>query len=183
MEELGLQYELQPVPPQSDEIRAINPSGKVPALLVDGESIIDSVAIIQYLADKHGALTHKAGSLERAKQDSFTHFICDELDGTCWVMAKHSFVMPKELRQKEAVRPGAQWDMERALKALGSRLGDGPYLTGDTFTVSDLLLVHCSNWMTNCGFEIPEGKISAVIATAKERPAYKRSIEIREALQ
>lgn len=181
LEELDLPYELLDVSPQSAEILAINPSGKLPALKLDGEVIIDSVAIMQFLADKHGALTHPAGTLARARQDSFTQFICDELDGACWAMAKHSFVMPKELRQKEAVRPALIWDMQRALKSLEARVGDGPWLTGATFTVADILLGHCANWISLCGFEPPQGKTAALIARIKERPAYIRAQALRQA--
>jgi len=153
LEELNLPYEVNAVAPHAAEILAVNPSGKLPALVVDGDAIIDSVAIIQYLADKHGALTHPASTLARAQQDSFTQFINDELDSCCWTSAKHSFVMPKELRQKEAIKPGLQWDMARAQTALEARIGEGPWLMGDIFTVPDLLLAHCSNWMTVCGFD------------------------------
>lgn len=181
LEELGLSYEIKAVPPHSDEILAINPSGKLPALVVDGEAIIDSVAIIQYLADKHGGLTHSAGTIVRARQDSFTQLISDELDGCCWTMAKHSFVMPEELRQKDAVRPALLWDMNRNLKALESRLGDSQWLTGHTFTIPDMLLAHCSSWMSVCGFDTPTGKTAELIERIKARPAYIRSLEIREA--
>lgn len=181
LEELDLRYEILNVPPQSAEIRAVNPSGKLPALKVDNDVIIDSVAIMQFLADKHAALTHPAGTLERARQDSFTQFISDELDGTCWVSAKHSFVMPEELRQKEAIRPALNWDMKRALNSLEQRMGDGPWLTGETFTVADILLGHCANWIALCGFEPPEGKTAALIERIKSRPAYIKVQEIREA--
>lgn len=180
LEELGLEYEMKAVAPHSNDILAINPSGKLPALLVDDEAIIDSVAIMQFLADKHGALTHPAGTLLRARQDSFTQLICDELDGTCWVMAKHNFIMPKKLRQKAAIRPALEWDMQRALKTLEARIGDGPWLTGDTFTVADMLLLHCSNWMSVCSFDAPTGKSAELIERIKARPAYARAVEISE---
>jgi len=72
LEELGLDYEVVPAPPRSDEALQYNPSGKVPVLVEDDDIVIDSVAIVQYLADKHGNLTYPAGTIERAKQDSFT---------------------------------------------------------------------------------------------------------------
>lgn len=180
LEELQLDYTFNAAFPQSEDIRAVNPSGKLPALLVDGEVIIDSVAIVQYLADKHGGLTHPAGTIERARQDSFTQMICDDIDSSCWTMAKHSFVFPEELRNKDAVRPGIEWDMARGLAALEQRIGEGPWLTGEKFTVPDLLLTHCSNWMSVSGLELPEGKASAIIERAKARPAYVKSIGIRE---
>ena len=44
-------------------------------LVIGGDDhIIDSVAICQYLADKHKQLTFPAGTIARAHQDSFTMF-------------------------------------------------------------------------------------------------------------
>ncbi|HAV60481.1 MAG TPA: glutathione S-transferase, partial [Planktomarina temperata] len=44
----------------SAEAKAHNPSGKVPALVVDGEVLPDSVAIMSFLSDRHNALTFPA---------------------------------------------------------------------------------------------------------------------------
>ncbi len=51
LEEIGLDYKIEPARPHSDPITSVNPSGKVPALRVeetDGKTfeIIDSVAIL-----------------------------------------------------------------------------------------------------------------------------------------
>jgi len=84
LEELGQTYDHDPAAPQSDAARAANPSGKVPTLIVDGVAITDSVAIITYLADRHGALTAPAGTIDRARQDAMTCFIVDEIEGPLW---------------------------------------------------------------------------------------------------
>jgi glutathione S-transferase len=81
LEEMGLDYEMVLISPRSDEALQHNPSGKVPSLVVDGETINDSVAIIQFLADKHGKMTFPAGTIKRAQQDSFTQFCVDEIEG------------------------------------------------------------------------------------------------------
>ncbi|MFA9474938.1 MAG: glutathione S-transferase N-terminal domain-containing protein, partial [Filomicrobium sp.] len=47
LEEIGAEYEIDPVMPRSEECKAINPSGKVPVLQVGEDNIIDSVAICQ----------------------------------------------------------------------------------------------------------------------------------------
>lgn len=70
LEELGLDYEIDPAGPHSDAVRAVSSSGKVPALFVGDDVIIDSVAIRQYLADKHVKFTYPAGSIECAKHGS-----------------------------------------------------------------------------------------------------------------
>lgn len=40
-------------PDKSERIKAFSPSGKVPALLVDGEVVWDSLAILECLAERH----------------------------------------------------------------------------------------------------------------------------------
>ena len=74
LEEIGLDYTHVPASPQSPEILAVNPAGKLPAMsLDDGTVLTDSTAIMTYLADKHDAVTYPAGTVERARQDGITH--------------------------------------------------------------------------------------------------------------
>ncbi|MEM9603167.1 MAG: glutathione S-transferase family protein [Pseudomonadota bacterium] len=182
LEELGVPYTLEPEQPQSEAMRSANPSGKAPALRVDadGATVIDSAAICTFLADRHGALTHTAGSLARAQQDSFLHFALDDLDGSLWTLAKHSFVFPKEHRNKDAIRSGVAWDLKRAIAAFDTRCGAGPWLTGDTFTVADLVTVHCIQWMTRAGSVQPSEAMRALSTRASARPAYQRADAIRQ---
>ena len=114
LEELGQPYTIEAIRPRDPAVAALNPSGKVPVLKDGANVLLDSTAICQYLADKHGALTFPAGTIERAHQDSFTQFALDELDATLWVAAKHTFVLPAELRV-EAVKAACKFDFERAL--------------------------------------------------------------------
>ena len=84
--------------PHSDEVFKHNPLGKIPVLL-DGETALtDSVAIMTYLADKHGRLAAPAGTKARAQQDAITNFLIDDLDNTLFQMSKHSFGYPEDLR-------------------------------------------------------------------------------------
>ncbi|MGI9464874.1 MAG: glutathione S-transferase N-terminal domain-containing protein, partial [Aestuariivirgaceae bacterium] len=114
LEELGLEYELDPVAPRSDEAHAVNPSGKVPILQVDDDIIIDSVAICQFLADKHGRFTYPAGSIARAQQDSWTQFALDDVDSLLWFSAKNTFVLPEELRS-ETAQKACKFDFDRSM--------------------------------------------------------------------
>ncbi len=107
LEELGLAYEVVPSKPHQETIYAVNPSGKIPALIVDGETIYDSTAICTYLADKHSGLSFPTGTLERARQDSFTNFALDEMDSILWMSAKHTFVLPEDRRFQTSNRSAA----------------------------------------------------------------------------
>ena len=180
LNELGLDYELDPLPPRDPALIAINPSGKVPVLIDGADAIIDSVAICQYLADKHGQFTLEAGTIGRAHQDSFTQFAMDDVESTLWTAAKHTFVLPKELRIED-VKKACRYDFDRAMGVLAQRLGDRHYVMGDAFTVPDLLLGHCSSWAANIGWTVPEAKLNAYFERIKARPAHVASKAQRDA--
>jgi len=180
LEELGVDYEIEAVGPRTPEILALNPSGKLPVLKDGDDAIIDSTAIIQYLADKHGKFTYAAGSIERAKQDSFTCFALDDLDGILWTTAKHSFIFPEEMRAA-GVKAAARYDFAKSLTALEKRLGDNEYVMGDTFTVPDIIITHCAGWAATAKFDWPEGPLKNYIEKIRLRPAFVRASEIRSA--
>ncbi|MBN2907462.1 MAG: glutathione S-transferase family protein [Rhodobacteraceae bacterium] len=174
LEELGLPYAHVPAPPQSQDVVALNPAGKVPVLLVDGVPITDSTAILTFLADRHGALTHPAGTLERAQQDSMTQFLLDEFDAALWMAARHSFVLPEALRQS-AIKDSLKWEVQRSQSTLVHRMGAGPFLMGGMMTVPDIILTHCGDWAEVAHFPITEPKLADYLTRMRARPAYLRS--------
>jgi glutathione S-transferase len=180
LEELGIAYDYMPVFPQGSEITAVNPSGKVPALIADDTVIVDSVAINTFLADFHGRFTFPAGTLDRAQQDSFVALINDEMDAVIWTAAKNTFVHPEDKRVPE-IKPTLRWEFARSLGILETRMGDGPYLMGAEFTAADILLTHVMNWAAVAKFEVPvDGPLADYLTRVRSRPAYERAMKIRE---
>ncbi len=177
LEELGQPYEHVPAAPRSEGVVSFNPAGKVPVLIEDGTPITDSTAIIQYLADKHGALTYPAGTLDRARQDSLTQFLLDEFDAALWMAARHSFVLPEELRQS-AIKASLIWEFTNSQKTLVHRMGEGPFLMGQSMTVPDIILTHCGIWAKVARFPIHEPRLSAYLERMTARPALKRVLAI-----
>lgn len=175
LEELGLPFEHVAASPRSEGVVEFNPAGKIPVLIEDGTPITDSTAIIQYLADKHGRFTHPAGTLDRARQDSLTQFLLDEFDSALWMAARHSFILPEELRQS-AIKDSLKWEFERSQKTLMHRMGEGPFLMGEMMTVPDIILTHCGNWALTARFPIVEHKLSTYLDRMRERPAFKRAM-------
>ncbi|WP_116133580.1 glutathione S-transferase family protein [Tropicimonas sp. IMCC34043] len=173
LEELGLSYEHVPAPPRSADVVALNPAGKVPVLVVDGIPITDSTAILAFLSDRHGQLTFPAGTLDRARQDSITQFLLDEFDSALWMAARHSFVLPPELRDG-AIKTSLKWEFERSQKVLVRRMADGPFLMGSQMTVPDIILTHCGIWADVAQFPIVEPQLVAYLARMRQRPALTR---------
>lgn len=181
LEELGQPYEIEPIPPRDKALEAINPSLKVPVLKDGSDYVIDSTAILQYLADKHGQHTFAAGTIARAHQDSFTMFAIDDVESGLWQAAKHTFAIPEEYRVPDAKR-AFEFDFGRSMRALSARLGDKPYVMGDTFTVPDLVLGHCGGWAAATGWQIPEGNVTRYMARVRDRPAFHAANARRKAL-
>ena len=180
MEELGQAYEIIPLKPGSDEIHAYNPTGKIPVLMVEETALIDSVAIVQYLADRHGQLTATPGTLARAQQDSWCQFAMDDIKLPLWVNAKHSYILPEKLRSETACQ-AAHYEFQNALIAFGERLGERSFLMGDEFSVPDLLMGHCANWAEKgAGWEIPAGSVKNYFDRVRDRPALKRAEAVRD---
>ena len=180
LEELGVDYEVDPAPPHSESMLAANPSGKVPALIADGEVIIDSAAICHFLADRHEKFTFPAGTIERGLQDSWTHFVLDDVDSVLWFNAKNTFVLPEELRSKTA-QEACRYEFGRSIKTLEKRLGGNAYMMGDKFTVPDLLLGHCAGWAINgASWSIESKPVQDYVNRVRSRPACIKALEIRE---
>jgi len=171
MHEIGLEYEHIKASAQSEEAKLVNPSGKVPSLNVDGTIINDSTAIITYLADKHGQLTYPAGTIERAKQDSLTQFILDELDAVLWTAARHTFVLPEDKRVK-GIKETLRWEFSKSLKTLDDRMIEGPNLMGEKFTIPDIILTHIGGWARVAKFDLPDGRLRDYFRHQIKRPAY-----------
>ncbi|MDF2232347.1 glutathione S-transferase family protein [Albimonas sp. CAU 1670] len=169
LEEMGQDWSMELVGPQTERMLAVNATGKAPVLLVDGEPVADSVAIVTFLADRHGALTFPAGTLERARQDAAVQFCVDELEGACWTAAKNEFIHPEDKRSP--VKPTCAYEFELAQKRLERMLGKGPWVMGETFTIADILIAHTLSWGERM-FQWPlTEKLAAYKDRAMSRPA------------
>lgn len=176
LEELGQPYEHVAENPRSPGVVAVNPAGKIPILIVDGTPITDSTAILTYLADRHGGLTHKAGTLPRARQDSLTQFLLDEFDAALWLAARHSFVLPEEMRLA-AIKNTLRWEFERSQKVLASRMAEGEFVMGDQMTLADIILADCLGWALAAKFPIIEHRLTEFLDRMRARPAFQRACD------
>ena len=173
LEEIGQPYDVVVSGPHGAAILAVNPTGKIPALAVDGKILTDSVAIMTYLGDKHEAMTYPAGTLERAEQDALTHTLNEEFDSLLWTAARYGRIMPEEYRAPQVV-PGLKWEFARHLDRLGNRM-KGPFLQGDKMTHADILATHCLNWAAIAKFPMDNEKMRAYAKEMSNCDAYRRA--------
>ncbi len=172
LEELGLTYDHIASPPQSPDVTKLNPLGKIPVLMDGATALTDSVAIMTYLADKHGGLTAPGGTRERAQQDAMTMWLIDEFDAALWLTAKHGFVLPEDQRLPE-IKPFIRKEFARQLDIFETKI-QGDFVMGDTLTVPDILAVHCLNWAIGAKFPLENAAVNTYAKRLRDRPAFKR---------
>ena len=177
LEELGEDYIHTPAKPHSPQVLQHNPSGKIPVMVENGISILDSCAILHHLASKRSRFSYSAGTMDRVRQDSWTFFLLDEIDACLWTAAKHSFVLPASLRVKE-VKPALKHEFGQSIDTLALRLGAGPFLMGDEMTIPDFILTHCLVWAQAAKFEHGSASLDDYFCRMRSRPAFGRTLKL-----
>ena len=149
LEELGVPYELVSVPlpeTKSADYRAVNPNGRIPAL-VDGDvTLFESMAINRYLAKKYDKAGLQPRTLEdeaRAVQWSFWGMT--EVEPSLLVVLMNRMFLPDNQRDENAAK-AAEEKLGPALAVLDGALADREYLLGPVFTIADLNVASVLSW-------------------------------------
>ncbi|HEY2136305.1 MAG TPA: glutathione S-transferase family protein [Xanthobacteraceae bacterium] len=147
LEELGAPHELRIVNMKAGEQRkpaflAVNPMGKVPAILHRGELVTEQGAIFIYLAD----LFPQAG---------LAPALDDRLRGPYlrWMVYYGSSFEPAVVdralkRDPAPLAMSPYGDYDTMLKTLTDQLAKGPYLLGERMTAADVLWGTALGWTT-----------------------------------
>jgi GSH-dependent disulfide-bond oxidoreductase len=144
LEETDLPYEMIPVDTSKGEqhtaeFRAINPNGKVPAIIdtegPDGKEarVFDSTAILLYLAEKTGKL---AGSpQDKPELLSWLLFIASGLGPFSGQAVHFQFAAPEGL---DYAQNRYRREAERHYEVLNRHLDGRTYIVGDSYTIADI---------------------------------------------
>lgn len=155
----------------SDELKRVNPMGKVPAVLIDGEPLFEAAAICTHLADlvPEKELIAPAGTQERALHMQWVSFALTEMEAYLWSNARNTFVLPEEERITALFEQNARAYM-RAAKILDKVLQDTDYLVGNRFSVTDILVGFIVNWGNGVKLLEKTPNLQKYLARLKERP-------------
>ncbi|HHJ12945.1 MAG TPA: glutathione S-transferase family protein [Gammaproteobacteria bacterium] len=176
LDELGLDYRLEWLDlfkgeGQTPEYRAIHPMGQLPALKVGDEVMIESGAIVQWLAETvpDSRLAPARDAPERKKFLQWMYFAVTSLEGPAWEMMAHSKILPPDQAVPE-ILDHAERQFQRALEVLEQELDAKPYLLGDDFSAADILTGYLLGWFPQQLEHRPA--LSAYHRRLGERPAY-----------
>jgi len=173
IEELGADVELRILNMKASEQRgaaylAINPMGKVPALLHDGVLVTEQVALFIYLADLFPA-AGLAPALDDPQRGAYLRWLV--FYGSCFEPAV------VDRYQKHTAEPVAMCpygDFDTMFKTLTDQLAAGPYLLGKRFSAADVLWGTALEWTTAFGLIPKTPVIADYIERVISRPAVQR---------
>lgn len=152
------------------EYRAINPMGKIPAL-VDGDVVVTEVAAIcAYLADKfpEKGLAPDPGSEERGKYYRYLF-----VPGTTLEPMFTVNLLGVEDYPAQSVGFG---DLDRCLATIESMTPGSGWVLGDRFTAADIVFGGTLDFAIKFGWlKAPSEKVSAYVRRLKDRPGYQQS--------
>ena len=184
LEEIGLPFQTRLIrfmrnEHTSESFRAINPKGRVPALLCNGQALTENVAILRLLARRHPSaklLPSVSSDLDDARQ------IAD----LCYCSATlHPIVTRIRIPTFFAEDATAQADVwRRAVVAMAvqftlveRRLSEGEWWYGSDWSIMDAYLNWCWFRVTGAGFDpTPFPGFAAHAERIAERPSVQRAL-------
>ncbi len=178
LEEVGQPYETVALTyadtMKGDAYLAVNPMGKVPAIVHDGRVVTECAAICAYLADAFPDAGLAPPTPDRA--DYWLFFAAGPLEAAATERARGIVVTPEQSRM---VGYGS---FDTVIDALDGALQDREYIAGDRFTAADLYVGSHLMWGSQFGWLPKRAAFGAYIARLAERPAYRRGGEKDDAL-
>lgn len=182
LEEAGAEYEYQRIAMmkgegQSPAFKAINSAGKIPVLQDGAMTLTESMAIVQYIADKFPQsqlLTEDRAT--RAEIYRWVFYAVTEVDPHLWAIAQHRFALPADKRVA-ALEPTTAWQLARSLRPIEKALSAQPFIAGADFSMADIVVFHCLVWALSAKLDGVGTASLAYIERLKMRPAYQRAVE------
>ena len=180
-EELGVPYELRAMSLDRGDHKkpaylAINPVGKVPAIVHQGVVITEAAAICAYLADEFPAakLAVPVGTPKRGVYLKWLFY-----SPSCFEQA---MLDKSNNRPPVLPRNSSYGDYDTVMEIVANAVKDGPYLMGEQFTAADVVLGSCLQYsiLTKALPERPE--FGAYVKRLMARPALQRSFAKNQAL-
>ena len=183
LEEIGLPFETRVIrflrgEHKSPDYKRFNPKGKVPALVMDGETLTENVAILCYLNERFPEarlLPPAGGALARARQVADLAFCATTLHP---LVSRIRF--PQLVAGPESAAPiyrAASEAMKEYFQLVEDRLSGAPWWYGDAWSVLDPYLYWVFWRVEGAGFDVgPYPHYTGHARRIEQRPAVQRAL-------
>ena len=182
LEEVNAPYEIKVVDfdkkeHKSPDYLAINPMGKIPAIVHRNTVVTESAAICAYLADAFPS-AGLAPALDDPQRGTYLRWLFFGAGCVEPAIIDHMFSRPPPSRPA-AMGYGNYAD---TLNTLETAVSPGPFILGERFSAADVYLGSAIGWGVATKAIEPRPAFGAYLGRVCSRPAYQRSMAQNEAL-
>jgi glutathione S-transferase len=167
----------------SPDYLAINPKGRVPALVTDRGVLTETPAMLAYLAQvfPKAKLAPLDDPFDFAQVQSFNSYLCStvhinhahKMRGARWATEESSFADMKAMVPKT---------MAACFKLIEQKMFRRPWVMGEQFTICDPYLYTLSTWLEGDSVDInATPKIADHFKRMSDRPAVAKVMEAQKA--
>ncbi len=154
---------------KADEYLAINPMGKVPAIVHGDKVVTECAAICAYLADAFPEAGLAPNDDERADYYRWMFFTSGPVEQA--ITDKHLGITPTEDQERMA----GYGTYDRAVAVLEGAITGRDYVCGSRFTMADVYVGSQVDWGLNFGTLPKHDAFETYAARFREREAYQRA--------
>ena len=177
LEELAADYDLRTLDFSKNEQRqaaylAVNPMGKVPAIVHRGAVVTEQGAVYAYAGDLYpeAGITPAIGDPLRGPYLRWLFFYGSSFEPA---------VVDRSMKREPAPPSTSPYgDFDTTIKTLLGQLGEGPYLLGERFTAADVLWGTALRWMTMFKLVAETPAVKGYVERVGARPAAQRAAKI-----
>ncbi|SIO19287.1 glutathione S-transferase [Parasphingorhabdus marina DSM 22363] len=182
LEELGVEYEMvrhqrhpETMRAQAD-LAAIHPLAKAPTAIIDGNLMMESGAIIEYILEQYGEgkLAPAPGSNDRAEFLEWLHFA----EGTLANPVIVQMLAPRFGGLGEGYAPFVEGEVVKLLDYVEHHLDNREYIVGDSFSGADINIMYVIELAMAAGMLANRPACADYGKRMMARDGYRKAIEL-----
>ena len=180
LEEAGAPYEAVPVDfrsqaQRSPEYLAINPKGRVPALVTERGTLTETPALLLFVAQSfpEAGLAPLVDPFVLAQVQEFNNYLCATVH-VAHAHGRRGARWADDPAAIEAMRRKVAANMTECFELIERKLLKGPWVIGEQYTICDPYLFTIGSWLE--GDEVDTARVPRVIE-------HRRRMQVRPAVQ
>ncbi|MGH6810170.1 MAG: glutathione S-transferase family protein [Ensifer adhaerens] len=159
LEEAGVDYTAVPVDfakaeQTKPDYLAVNPKGRVPALVTDRGTITETPAILTYIAQSvpQSKLAPLDDAFEFARIQSFLSYLCSTVH-VAHAHGRRGARWADDPAAHEAMKAKVASNMADCFELIEAKMFAGPFVMGDTYSIADPYLFTMAGWLEPDGVD------------------------------
>ena len=159
LEEAGADYEARRVDFSTAEqtkpdYLAVNPKGRVPALLTGRGVVTETPAILTYIAETHPAanLAPRGDAFAFAQLQSFMNYLCSTVH-VAHAHGRRGARWADDPAAHEAMKAKVASNMTACFELIENRMLEGPFVMGEAYSIADPYLFTIAGWLEADGVD------------------------------